>query len=157
MEEFFTSSDWKVLILVLMEYALWPGTAGVYLGKVDKGLNPCSNGICSLTWRGVQGICKTKFCLNPCSNGICSLTTAWEISCYTQGCVLILVLMEYALWRWSQCNQGQQGSSVLILVLMEYALWLAKAVFQAFNSMWVLILVLMEYALWLMVTVVICL
>ncbi len=85
-----------VLILVLMEYALWPQYYNSDV-EVSRGLNPCSNGICSLTnypsdmrsyWPG----------LNPCSNGICSLTTRLIVVDINRQRVLILVLMEYALW-----------------------------------------------------------
>ena len=86
------------------------------------GLNPCSNGICSLTLP-LTAVVTTRPGLNPCSNGICSLT--WECILIIRSVhpmVLILVLMEYALWqalqRW-RCG----GWNVLILVLMEYALW----------------------------------
>jgi len=42
-------------------------------GKTFEGLNPCSNGICSLTYYQVGE--EARRCgLNPCSNGICSLT-----------------------------------------------------------------------------------
>ena len=63
----------------------------------SKGLNPCSNGICSLT-RNLE-ICEEilQNGLNPCSNGICSLTICEEILQNEGNCVLILVLMEYAL------------------------------------------------------------
>ena len=84
-------------------------------------LNPCSNGICSLTDRE-RCSQDQKRSLNPCSNGICSLTntqTTWSIR---TSRVLILVLMEYALWRLRQLLSSQ-SDVVLILVLMEYALW----------------------------------
>ena len=60
--------------------------------------------------------------------------------------VLILVLMEYALWA-RNFEWHRSGVTVLILVLMEYALWVGQ------EEEWegrrrVLILVLMEYALW---------
>ena len=38
-------------------------------------LNPCSNGICSLTNKKKMTTDDWKDSLNPCSNGICSLTT----------------------------------------------------------------------------------
>ena len=61
--------------------------------------------------------------------------------------VLILVLMEYGLWR--RRRRGMRRMAwVLILVLMEYGLWPTfDAYVKAFDS--VLILVLMEYGLWL--------
>ena len=39
--------------------------------------------------------------------------------------VLILILMEYALWR-LQKGRERGSEEVLILILMEYALWLAQ-------------------------------
>ena len=61
------------------------------------GLNPCSNGICSLTWAEVHRKSWKMPSLNPCSNGICSLTED-RINTYLKSIeVLILVLMEYAL------------------------------------------------------------
>ncbi len=40
---------------------------------VAERLNPCSNGICSLTYK-LKIMHYNTLCLNPCSNGICSLT-----------------------------------------------------------------------------------
>ncbi len=37
--------------------------------------------------------------------------------------VLILVLMEYALWQEIETSYNYKENGVLILVLMEYALW----------------------------------
>ena len=48
----------------------------------DEGLNPCSNGICSLTSATQLRETLLFLRLNPCSNGICSLTTAAK---YMQG------------------------------------------------------------------------
>ena len=61
-----------------------------------KSLNPCSNGIWSLT-KEVNNGRTINSCLNPCSNGIWSLTEA-DFNCeeFYHG-VLILVLMEYGL------------------------------------------------------------
>ncbi len=86
-----------VLILVLMEYALWLGES-LASKDINNSLNPCSNGICSLT---VEEKAKELgiSCLNPCSKGICSLTTTAWTGNKTLVCVLILVLMEYALWQ----------------------------------------------------------
>ena len=133
-------------------------------------LNPCCSGICSL--RHYQDEDKTPIynCLNPCCSGICSLRGVcllfllqwWSLNpccsgiCSLRGCdnvdetggalVLILVVVEYALWElfWHR-EQGVYGSlnpccsgicslsveirakevrrSVLILVVVEYALW----------------------------------
>ena len=43
--------------------------------SLDLGsLNPCSNGICSLTVTYIVTTVIGGIGLNPCSNGICSLT-----------------------------------------------------------------------------------
>ena len=55
--------------------------------------------------------------------------------------------MEYGLWRRRHC-QGDQTSFVLILVLMEYGLWRDPEGVNPDGVVWVLILVLMEYGLW---------
>ena len=108
-----------VLILVLMEYGLWQ-TLLLLLTFWMNCLNPCSNGIWSLTkpesvrgtvrkvlilvlmeyglwrsgWFGVTALGS----LNPCSNGIWSLTPRGGTCPYVGTWVLILVLMEYGLW-----------------------------------------------------------
>ena len=112
--------DSRVLILVLLEYALW-GVETSFHTETRKGLNPCSVGICSLS----HVLNKLKF---------------------NEKGVLILVLLEYALWGkcWCKvrtmvrslnpcsvgiCSLSSQSTSrycwcsVLILVLLEYALW----------------------------------
>ena len=58
-------------------------------------LNPCSNGIWSLTLTKYSDLVVAA-CLNPCSNGIWSLTQLNDDYDET-GKVLILVLMEYGL------------------------------------------------------------
>ena len=69
------------------------------IGDTEEGdsvrLNPCSNGICSLT-ETIKAEKKFRKGLNPCSNGICSLTEKFSAFVEING-VLILVLMEYAL------------------------------------------------------------
>ena len=107
-----------------MEYGLWPPLP-----------------VCLWQW----------CCLNPCSNGIWSLTKLLSRSSPVTRTVLILVLMEYGLWlresssefflrpRLNPCSNGiwsltvglfeiRDDWSVLILVLMEYGLWLAMGV-----------------------------
>ena len=65
-------------------------------GQTYHRLNPCSNGICSLTPILLRDS-PPRHCLNPCSNGICSLTYPAKFKEEIQDLVLILVLMEYAL------------------------------------------------------------
>ena len=110
-----------VLILVLMEYGLWPSPKFATIAGQLR-LNPCSNGIWSLTvchhehelvhavlilvlmeyglWRTSQYLAaKAAWCLNPCSNGIWSLTDSRFLIDSNTPRVLILVLMEYGLWH----------------------------------------------------------
>ena len=53
---------------------IWSLTHDInYASRIFYGLNPCSNGIWSLTSAGAS--CRCRFLgLNPCSNGIWSLT-----------------------------------------------------------------------------------
>ena len=60
-------------------------------------LNPCSNGIWSLTLGTGYG--SRAYRLNPCSNGIWSLTETSLCKYTEKRLVLILVLMEYGLWH----------------------------------------------------------
>ncbi len=86
------------------------------------GLNPCCNGRCSLT-RCSWFYCIFWYCLNPCCNGRCSLTGDVVNSIPSTGMVLILVVMEDALWL--ICGGvWYLHVRVLILVVMEDALWL---------------------------------
>ena len=90
---------------LLISYCLNPCSNGIWsltllATDADKGtnrLNPCSNGIWSLTRRRNRGRLPDKG-LNPCSNGIWSLTLAL-LCLHPWPWVLILVLMEYGLWR----------------------------------------------------------
>ena len=61
--------------------------------------------------------------LNPYSNGICSLSGNNFEKIRESDIVLILILMEYALWEEPRVMEGDNGTKVLILILMEYALW----------------------------------
>ena len=99
----------SVLILVLMEYALWE-KCKVTCSLNTIGLNPCFNGICSLRRRKVALKDKTE-CLNPCFTGICSLRLELCKGKKLRVKVLILVLMEYALWVHGMTNGGSGKSS----------------------------------------------
>ena len=134
----------EVLILVLLEHALW-----VYL------------------YNWINDI--MLVCLNPCFIGTCSLRL---VICFRRkkGSVLILVLLEHALWgdwrTWgpscviclNPCFIGTcslspyvvlipSSDAVLILVLLEHALWASHKRARV-TSLAVLILVLLEHALW---------
>ena len=85
----------RVLILVLMEYGLWPVRRWLTASK--------------------------RLSLNPCSNGIWSLTDERRLPVRCVK-VLILVLMEYGLWQYPSLHH-LFDRQVLILVLMEYGLW----------------------------------
>ena len=110
-----------VLILVLMEYALWAHV--VCWAEAGKAcLNPCFNGICSLRIKHLSIMANLTFSLNPCFNGICSLSAK-------TGAVAVKGI------RLNPCFNGicslsrfkpvedKDFFNVLILVLMEYALW----------------------------------
>ena len=73
--------------------------------KNSVSLNPCFNGICSLSSFNKQ--LKEHFygSLNPCFNGICSLRCGHVSEIQLFGKVLILVLMEYALWELEQLSK----------------------------------------------------
>ena len=106
----------RVLILVLVEYALWapmfriwwrpslnPCFSGIcslsnrmYPDELRESLNPCFSGICSLRKR-IRAPIRTWCSLNPCFSGICSLRLPQKIALGAIF-VLILVLVEYALW-----------------------------------------------------------
>ena len=60
-------------------------------------LNPCSNGIWSLTKYITVQFAVSSPSLNPCSNGIWSLTGCRKQLRTAARVVLILVLMEYGL------------------------------------------------------------
>ena len=68
----------------------------IFLFFSSTGLNPCSNGIWSLTDKEVSML-GIWLGLNPCSNGIWSLTEGWQLVRISGLLVLILVLMEYGL------------------------------------------------------------
>ena len=76
---------YAVLILVLMEYALWQRT--------------------------LQVVRNDRESLNPCFNGICSLTVGTPEELLDSEMVLILVLMEYALWH--AFNESGEGYNPL--------------------------------------------
>ena len=61
--------------------------------------------------------------------------------------VLILVIVEYALWEICAKTGISDFELVLILVIVEYALWDSCFHCSAEDS-YVLILVIVEYALW---------
>ncbi len=114
----------NVLILVLLEYALWVRKAGYKVYRT-YGLNPCFTGICSLRqkrviyrfkWKWVLILVLLEYALwvlgillfrirvlrslNPCFTGICSLSVGGCVAYVITKSVLILVLLEYALWGW---------------------------------------------------------
>ena len=70
------------------------------LSRLVRGLNPCFNGICSLSAPGLIEVPSVDWLptsLNPCFNGICSLSFDNLEKVRKFLYVLILVLMEYAL------------------------------------------------------------
>ena len=87
---------------------------------MGAGLNPCSNGIWSLTGRW-EDVRFTRVRLNPCSNGIWSLTEHTEF-----GSTDVLSLNPCSNGIWSLTRRAfyarPRRVGVLILVLMEYGL-----------------------------------
>ena len=76
---------------------IWSLTQNYHGRKITRiGLNPCSNGIWSLTYEADVPADAIPEGLNPCSNGIWSLTQRHYQQLQLQH-VLILVLMEYGL------------------------------------------------------------
>ena len=140
------SFDGYVLILVLVEVALWQMWKKTGTVFVSHCLNPCSSGSGALTFlnqtqttigQGVlilvlvevalwlkqnANIQAWTSCLNPCSSGSGALTYGGVIKEQLAKRVLILVLVEVALW---QCYMLMLNThdNVLILVLVEVALW----------------------------------
>ena len=128
-----------------MEYGLWHNAVS-YNVLSATGLNPCSNGIWSLTSWGSCCCSDSPEGLNPCSNGIWSLTIKSKTNCRITESLNpcsngIWSLTDYYHWVNNPCN-------VLILVLMEYGLWPNDGVIDSWKDVRVLILVLMEYGLW---------
>ena len=119
--------------------------AKILCGQLPKrSLNPCFNGICSQSLVAELLLLVLTSCLNPCFNGICSQRSSQWVTAHIV-CVLILVLMEYALRERIVRVFGNEND-VLILVLMEYALRVLLDAAKKGAAV-VLILVLMEYAL----------
>ena len=140
---FWQISPLTVLILVLMEYGLWleiidhlnqecglnPCSNGIWslttvvedeLKDATSRLNPCSNGIWSLTLMQLT-LMKNVRSLNPCSNGIWSLTSK-EGLCTT--ITLSLNPCSNGIWSLTVLLSFKRYCPhVLILVLMEYGLW----------------------------------
>ena len=110
-----------VLILILMEYALW----------VDMHSKDCYKNMIVLI------LILMEYALWVTPSNLLAVTVR----------VLILILMEYALWDGSMFKFDFEFV-VLILILMEYALWVVRNQIDERNSVHVLILILMEYALW---------
>ncbi len=112
--------NYQVLILILMEYALW-GADGRADGAGGCGLNPYSNGICSMSSETTKSNIY-KECLNPYSTGICSMRWAIHgfgkehggLNPYSTGICSMSGMVNIYLIRIDE---------VLILILLEYALW----------------------------------
>ena len=98
-------------------------------------LNPCSVGICSVSG-GIDDNIKNVECLNPCSVGICSVRRSRQASGLRTD-VLILVLLEYALWEQDRftnleeltslnpCSVGICSVSLFLLIGWNSVLWRA--------------------------------
>ena len=134
-----------VLILIVMEYLLWPHKTQ-FLWAILQCLNPYCYGISSLTvetwkqkiakgevlilivmeyllwrWRSMHGKV-SPFSLNPYCYGISSLTGAWRLFVFS---VCSLNPYCYGISSLTTSVNDFTGSSdfVLILIVMEYLLW----------------------------------
>ena len=85
-----------VLILVLMEYALWDLLDPLSLNYIPVLI------LVLMEYALWEILLRTPLCwtmgLNPCFNGICSMSIVRHVDAHGTTIVLILVLMEYALW-----------------------------------------------------------
>ena len=126
-----------VLILVLVDYTLWQIETARFILDID-GLNPCSGGLYSLT-------------LFECEFDNQRFTAMLPLgTMLTEGAaivVLILVLVDYTLWRFRQARCLRSELPVLILVLVDYTLW-PSGYLLSVSLQRVLILVLVDYTLW---------
>ena len=81
-------------------------------------------------WVSTVLLPKYTSCLNPCCNGIYSMSAYECMALCVMLNVLILVVMEYTQWAfaiWGRCRTHV----VLILVVMEYTQWaLSSMIFQ---------------------------
>ena len=89
------NENFKVLILVVMEYTQWDRLGSNTIHK--QGLNPCCNGIYSMSKRR-RVVYKVNESLNPCCNGIYSMSEFFSWTVIYPRSVLILVVMEYTQW-----------------------------------------------------------
>ncbi len=169
---FFLNAGPSVLILVVMEYGLWPTTIHHTLRPLC--LNPCCNGIWSLTgtqiwifeiedsvlilvvmeyglWQfaRLSSLQCWVISLNPCCNGIWSLTEHHsKEDCKGFPCLNPCCNGIWSL-TWVILNLSSKVCYVLILVVMEYGLWPREVTNYRKKDGDVLILVVMEYGLWL--------
>ena len=63
----------EVSILVLVDYALQPGSSGIITSSVEC-FNPCFSGLCSATSPDGSNVSTLTSCFNPCFSGLCSAT-----------------------------------------------------------------------------------
>ena len=62
--------------------------------------------------------------------------------------VLILIVLEDALWDYENSNKSNRNFSVLILIVLEDALWEFYQIIEKLKLNFVLILIVLEDALW---------
>ena len=86
-----------------MEYTQW-GMYGVIMCYVKCSLNPCCNGIYSMSSE-LPSPRASKWGLNPCCNGIYSMRKR-KSQKILQNLVLILVVMEYTQWAGTLRQNG---------------------------------------------------
>ena len=87
-------------------------------GGTRLGLNPCFNGICSMSNQQRCGKCLC--CLNPCFNGICSMRVE-RVALFSFEKGLNPCFNGICSMRSRSLRRQATAQGVLILVLMEYA------------------------------------
>ena len=122
-------SDVAAFGVVVAEARLNPCSNGIWSLTIEKdevnsclsGLNPCSNGIWSLTASHASRLTPHASRLNPCSNGIWSLTHVTLTVTTAEGG---LNPCSNGIWSLtlSVTSLANTPEQVLILVLMEYGL-----------------------------------
>jgi len=146
-EEFKTTIGfiYWVLILIVLEDALW-GLLQAINDMNNNGLNPYCIGRCSL--RSYHPMSeRLERSLNPYCIGRCSLRSfAWN-QAVPNLIVLILIVLEDALWEIHRRPMGEVVM-VLILIVLEDALWVQGVYRRNKVVSTVLILIVLEDALW---------
>ena len=121
-------------------------TANIRKAAASAWLNPCFNGIWSLSYQCFFDSYSYRKCLNPCFNGIWSLRTMKNLTFLETLSRLNPCFNGIWSLRYFEECKNNFYEYVLILVLMEYGLWaakhykkqkqIAKSLNPCFNGIW---------------------